>query len=63
MLLWKIKGKQGVENVPSCPIYDMDLLSFVMIYLTNTIGLNAGIVETLIAASKLLEFGEYLKAA
>ena len=39
------------------------LLSLVMIYLTNTIGLNAGIVGTLIAASKLLEFGEYLNAA
>ena len=31
------------------------LSSFVMIYLTNTVGLNAGIVGTLIAASKLLD--------
>lgn len=31
------------------------LTSFVMIYLTNTIGLDAGIVGTLIAASKLLD--------
>ena len=31
------------------------LTSFVMIYLTNTIGLNAGIVGTLIAVSKLLD--------
>lgn len=31
------------------------LSSFVMIYLTNTVGLNAGIVGTLIAVSKLLD--------
>lgn len=31
------------------------LSSFMMIYLTNTVGLNSGIVGTLIAASKLLD--------
>ncbi len=31
------------------------LSSFVMIYLTNTVGLNPGIVGTLIAVSKLLD--------
>ncbi len=31
------------------------LSSFVMIYLTNTVGLNPGIVGTLIAFSKLLD--------
>lgn len=31
------------------------LTSFVMIYLTDTVGLNAGIVGTLIAISKLLD--------
>ena len=34
---------------------DAFLASFVMIYLTNTVGLNPGIVGTLIAVSKLLD--------
>ena len=34
---------------------NIHLSSFVMLYLTNTVGLNAGIVGTLIAVSKLFD--------
>ena len=37
--------------LPSIQLYAL-LAAFVMIYLTDTVGLNAGIVGTLIAVSK-----------
>lgn len=44
----------GAGDIAGNVVYAF-LSSFMMIYLTNTVGLNSGIVGTLIAASKLLD--------
>ena len=44
----------GSGDIAGNVVYAL-LTSFVMIYLTNTVGLNAGIVGTLIAISKLFD--------
>lgn len=44
----------GAGDIAGNVVYAF-LTSFVMIYLTNTVGLNAGIVGTLIAVSKLFD--------
>ena len=53
-LKWYNMVGYGAGDIAGNVVYAF-LTSFVMIYLTNTIGLNAGIVGTLIAASKLLD--------
>ena len=45
----------GTGDIAGNVVYAF-LSSFVMIYLTNTVGLNAGIVGTLIAVSKFLQY-------
>ena len=53
-LKWYNMVGYGSGDIAGNVVYAF-LSSFVMIYLTNTIGLNSGIVGTLIAASKLLD--------
>lgn len=53
-LKWYNKVGYGSGDIAGNVIYAF-LTSFVMIYLTDTIGLNAGIVGTLIAVSKLFD--------
>lgn len=53
-LKWYNMVGYGAGDIAGNVVYAF-LSSFVMIYLTNTVGLNAGIVGTLIAASKLLD--------
>lgn len=53
-LKWYNKVGYGTGDIAGNVVYAF-LSSFVMIYLTNTIGLNAGIVGTLIAVSKLFD--------
>lgn len=53
-LKWYNKVGYGSGDVAGNVVYAF-LSSFVMIYLTNTVGLNAGIVGTLIALSKLFD--------
>lgn len=53
-LKWYNKVGYGSGNIAGNVVYAF-LSSFVMIYLTNTVGLNPGIVGTLIAVSKLLD--------
>ena len=53
-LKWYNKVGYGSGDIAGNVVYAF-LTSFVMIYLTDTIGLNAGIVGTLIAISKLLD--------
>ena len=53
-LKWYNKVGYGSGDVAGNVVYAF-LTSFVMIYLTDTIGLNAGIVGTLIAISKLFD--------
>lgn len=53
-LKWYNKVGYGSGDIAGNVVYAF-LSSFVMIYLTNTVGLNAGIVGSLIAASKLLD--------
>ena len=53
-LKWYNMVGYGSGDIAGNVVYAF-LTSFVMIYLTNTIGLDAGIVGTLIAASKLLD--------
>lgn len=53
-LKWYNKVGYGSGDIAGNVVYAF-LSSFVMIYLTNTIGLSAGIVGTLIAASKLFD--------
>lgn len=53
-LKWYNMVGYGTGDIAGNVVYAF-LSSFVMIYLTNTVGLNAGIVGTLIAASKLLD--------
>ena len=53
-LKWYNKVGYGSGDVAGNVVYAF-LSTFVMIYLTNTVGLNAGIVGTLIALSKLFD--------
>ena len=53
-LKWYNKVGYGSGDIAGNVVYAF-LTSFVMIYLTDTIGLNAGIVGSLIAVSKLLD--------
>lgn len=53
-LKWYNMAGYGSGDIAGNVVYAL-LSSFVMIYLTNTIGLNSGIVGTLIAVSKLLD--------
>lgn len=53
-LKWYNKVGYGAGDIAGNVVYAF-LSSFVMIYLTNTIGLSAGIVGTLIAVSKLFD--------
>ena len=53
-LKWYNKIGYGSGDIAGNVVYAF-LSSFVMIYLTNTIGLNPGIVGSLIAASKFFD--------
>ena len=53
-LKWYNKSGYGSGDIAGNVVYAF-LTSFVMIYLTDTVGLNPGIVGTLIAVSKLLD--------
>lgn len=53
-LKWYNKVGYGTGDIAGNVVYAF-LSSFVMIYLTNTVGLNAGIIGTLIALSKLFD--------
>ena len=53
-LKWYNKVGYGSGDIAGNVVYAL-LTSFVMIYLTNTVGLNAGIVGTLIAVSKIFD--------
>lgn len=53
-LKWYNMVGYGSGDIAGNVVYTF-LSSFVMIYLTNTVGLNAGIVGTLIAVSKLFD--------
>ena len=53
-LKWYNKLGYGSGDIAGNVVYAF-LTSFVMIYLTDTIGLNAGIIGTLIAVSKLFD--------
>lgn len=53
-LKWYNKIGYGSGDIAGNVVYAF-LSTFVMVYLTNTVGLNAGIVGSLIAASKLLD--------
>ena len=53
-LKWYNMVGYGSGDIAGNVVYAF-LTSFVMMYLTNTIGLNAGIIGSLIAASKLLD--------
>ena len=53
-LKWSNKVGYGSGDIAGNVVYAF-LTSFVMIYLTDTVGLNAGIVGTLIMVSKLLD--------
>ncbi len=53
-LKWYNMVGYGSGDIAGNVVYAF-LSSFVMIYLTNTVGLNAGVVGTLIAVSKLLD--------
>lgn len=53
-LKWYNKVGYGSGDIAGNVVYAF-LSSFVMIYLTNTVGLNPGIIGTLIAVSKLFD--------
>ena len=53
-LIWYNKVGYGSGDIAGNVVYAF-LSAFVMIYLTNCVGLNAGIVGTLIAVSKLMD--------
>ena len=53
-LKWYNKVGYGSGDVAGNGVYAF-LSTFVMLYLTNTVGLNPGIVGTLIAVSKLFD--------
>ena len=55
-LKWYNKVGYGSGDIAGNVVYAF-LSSFVMIYLTNTVGLNPGIIGTLIAVSKLFDWG------
>lgn len=54
-LKWYNKVGYGSGDIAGNVVYAL-LAAFVMIYLTDIIGLNAGIVGTLIAISKVLPY-------
>ena len=53
-LKWYNKVGYGAGDIAGNVVYAL-LAAFVMIYLTDTVGLNAGIVGTLIAVSKIFD--------
>ena len=53
-LKWYNKVGYGSGDIAGNVVYAL-LTSFVMIYLTDTVGLNAGVVGTLIAVSKIFD--------
>lgn len=53
-LTWVNKVGYGFGDIAGNVVYAL-LSAFVMIYLTDTVGLNSGIVGTLIAISKLFD--------
>ena len=53
-LKWYNKAGYGAGDIAGNVVYAL-LAAFVMIYLTDTVGLNAGIVGTLIAVSKIFD--------
>lgn len=53
-LKWYNMVGYGTGDIAGNVVYAL-LSSFVMIYLTNTVGLNAGIIGTLIAVSKIFD--------
>lgn len=53
-LKWYNKIGYGSGDIAGNVIYAL-LSAFVMIFLTDTVGMNAGIIGSLIAASKLLD--------
>lgn len=53
-LRWYNKVGYGSGDIAGNVVYAL-LSSFVMIFLTNTVGLSSGIVGTLIAVSKLFD--------
>ncbi len=53
-LKWYNKVGYGSGDIAGNVVYAL-LTSFVMIYLTNTMGMRAGVVGTLIAVSKLFD--------
>lgn len=53
-LKWYSKVGYGAGDIAGNVVYAL-LAAFVMIYLTDTVGLNAGIVGTLIAVSKIFD--------
>ena len=53
-LNWFNKIGYGAGDIAGNCVYAL-LSSFVMIYLTDTVGLNAGIVGTLMAVSKIFD--------
>ena len=53
-LKWYNKVGYGSGDVAGNVVYAL-LTSFVMIYLTDTIGLNAGVIGVLIAVSKVFD--------
>ncbi len=53
-LKWYNKVGYGSGDIAGNVVYAL-LSAFVMIFLTDTVGLNAGIVGTLIAVSKLFD--------
>ena len=53
-LKWYNKVGYGFGDIAGNVVYAL-LSSFVMIYLTNTVGLNPGIIGTLIAVSNLFD--------
>ena len=53
-LKWYNKVGYGSGDVAGNVVYAL-LTSFVMIYLTDTIGLNAGVIGVLIAVSKIFD--------
>lgn len=53
-LKWYNKVGYGSGDVAGNIVYAL-LTSFIMIYLTDTIGLNAGVIGVLIAVSKIFD--------
>ena len=53
-LKWYNKVGYGSGDIAGNVVFAF-LSSFIMIYLTNTVGLNAGVIGSLIAASKVLD--------